>query len=171
MNQIHSLARNKCGSYFRRSKSNILPFQQWHFYNDTLRESGSFLVLMWTTNCDILKLHFFMNHFLSFTRNWCGSYFRRCKTNFRPFQRHYFYKNTQRESGSIFCLMWTTYCRDFEDFQLIFMNHIRLLIRNQCGSHIILGIPNPLAFQQNYSRYDGPSESGSFFTFSKPGLT
>ena len=51
------------------------------------------------------------------------------------------------------------------------MNHIRLLIRNQCGSHIIHGIPNPLAFQQNYSRYDGPSESGSFFTLSKPGLT
>ena len=56
-----------------------------------------------------------------------------------------FIKNTQTESGSIFCLMWTTYCRDFEeDFQLIFMNHIRLLIRNQCGSHIIHGIPNPL---------------------------
>ena len=51
------------------------------------------------------------------------------------------------------------------------MNHIRLLIRNQCGSHIIHGIPNPLAFQQNYSRYDGPSESGSFFTLSKPSLT
>ena len=51
------------------------------------------------------------------------------------------------------------------------MNHIRLLIRNQWGSHIIHGIPNPLAFQQNYSRYDGPSESGSFFTLSKPGLT
>ena len=50
------------------------------------------------------------------------------------------------------------------------MNHIRLLIRNQCGSHIIHGIRNPLAFQQNYSRYDGPSESGSFFTLSKPGL-
>ena len=45
------------------------------------------------------------------------------------------------------------------------MNHIRLLIRNQCGSHIIHGIPNPLAFQQNYSRYDGLSESGSFFHF------
>ena len=43
------------------------------------------------------------------------------------------------------------------------MNHIRLLIRNQCGSHIIHGMPNPLAFQQNYSRYDGPSESGIFF--------
>ena len=43
------------------------------------------------------------------------------------------------------------------------MNHIRLLIRNQCGSHIIRGMPNPLAFQQNYSRYDGPSESGIFF--------
>ena len=28
-----------------------------------------------------------------------------------------------------------------------------------------------LAFQQNYSRYDGPSESGLFFTLSKPGLT
>ena len=51
------------------------------------------------------------------------------------------------------------------------MNHIRLHIRNQCGSHIIHGIPNPLAFQQNYSRYDGPSESGSFFTLSKPGVT
>ena len=51
------------------------------------------------------------------------------------------------------------------------MNHIRLLIRNQCGSHMIHGIPNYLAFQQNYSRYDGPSESGSFFTLSKPGLT
>ena len=50
------------------------------------------------------------------------------------------------------------------------MNHIRLLIRNQCGSHIIHVIPNPLPFQQNYSRYDGPSESGSFFTLSKPGL-
>ena len=62
--------------------------------------------------------------------------------------------------------MWTTYCHVFEeDFQLIFMNHIRLLIRNQCGSHIIHGLPNPLAFQQNYSRYDGPSESGSFFHF------
>ena len=67
--------------------------------------------------------------------------------------------------------MWTTCCRDFEDFQLIFMNHIRLLIRNQCGSYIIHGIPNPLAFQKNYSRYDGPSESGSFFTLSKPSLT
>ena len=68
--------------------------------------------------------------------------------------------------------MWTTYCHDFEeDFQLIFMNHIHLLIRNQCGSHIIHEIPNPLAFQQNYSRYDGPSESGSFFTLSKQGLT
>ena len=43
------------------------------------------------------------------------------------------------------------------------MNHIRLLIRNQCGSHSIHGMPNPLAFQQNYSRYDGPSESGIFF--------
>ena len=43
------------------------------------------------------------------------------------------------------------------------MNHIRLLIRNQCGSHIIHGMPNSLAFQQNYYRYDGPSESGSFF--------
>ena len=83
-----------------------------------------------------------------------------------------FIKNTQTESGPIFCLMWTTYCRDFEeDFQLIFMNHFHLLIRNQCGSHIIHGIPNPLAFQQNYSHYDGPSESGSFFTLSKPGLT
>ena len=51
------------------------------------------------------------------------------------------------------------------------MNHIRLLIRNQCGSHIIHGIPNPLAFEQNYSRYDGPSESGSFFGLGKPGLT
>ena len=50
------------------------------------------------------------------------------------------------------------------------MNHIRLLIRNQCGSHIIHGIPNPLAFQQNYSRYDDPIESGSFFTLSKPAL-
>ena len=49
------------------------------------------------------------------------------------------------------------------------MNHIRLLVRNQCGSHIIHGLPNPVAFQQNYS-YDGPSESGSFFTLSKPGL-
>ena len=44
------------------------------------------------------------------------------------------------------------------------MNHIRLLIRNQCGSHIIHGLPNPLAFQQNYSCYDGPSESGIFFS-------
>ena len=43
------------------------------------------------------------------------------------------------------------------------MNHIRLLIRNQCGSHSIHGMPNRLAFQQNYSRYDGPSESGIFF--------
>ena len=51
------------------------------------------------------------------------------------------------------------------------MNHIRLLIKKQCGSHIIHRIPNPLAFQQNYSSYDGPSESGSFFTLSKPGLT
>ena len=51
------------------------------------------------------------------------------------------------------------------------MNHIRLLIRKKCDSHIIHGIPNPLAFQQNYSRYDGPSESGSFFTLSKPALT
>ena len=42
-------------------------------------------------------------------------------------------------------------------------------IRNQCGSHIIHGTTHPLAFQQNYSRYDGPSESGSFFTLSKPG--
>ena len=68
--------------------------------------------------------------------------------------------------------MWTTYSRDFEeDFELIFMNHICLLKRNQCGSHIIHGIPNPLAFQQNFSRFDGPSESGSFFTLSKPGLT
>ena len=68
--------------------------------------------------------------------------------------------------------MSTTFCHVFEeDFQLIFMNHIRLLIRNQCGSHIIHGIPNPLAFQQSYSRSDGPSESGSFFTLSKPGLT
>ena len=46
------------------------------------------------------------------------------------------------------------------------MNHIRLLIRNQCGSHIIHGLPNPLAFQQNYSCYNGPSESG---IFSSPG--
>ena len=67
--------------------------------------------------------------------------------------------------------MSTTFCHVFEDFQLIFMNHIRLLIRNQYGSHIIHGIPNPLAFQQNYSRYDGPSENGSFFTLSKPSLT
>ena len=64
--------------------------------------------------------------------------------------------------------MSTTFYHVFEDFQLIFMNHIRLPIRNQCGSHIIHGIPNPLAFQQNYSRYDGPSESSSFFTLSKP---
>ena len=33
-----------------------------------------------------------------------------------------------------------------------------------CVKRTIHGIPNPLAFQQNYSRYDGPSESGSFFT-------
>ena len=80
-----------------------------------------------------------------------------------------FIKNTQTESGSIYCLMWTTYCHVFEeDFQLIFMNHIRLLIRNQCGSHIIHGIPNSLAFQQNYSCYGSPSESGSFFTLSNP---
>ena len=37
-------------------------------------------------------------------------------------------------------------------------------------TYIIHGIPNPLAFQQNYSRYDGPSESGSFFTLSKPNV-
>ena len=62
--------------------------------------------------------------------------------------------------------------RDFEeDFQLIFMNHIRLLIRNQCGSHIIHGLPNPLAFQQNYSCYDGPSESGIFSPLDEPLLT
>ena len=47
--------------------------------------------------------------------------------------------------------------------------YLRLLIRNQCGSHVLHGIPNPLAFQQNYCRYDGPSKSGSFFTLSKPG--
>ena len=28
------------------------------------------------------------------------------------------------------------------------MNHIRLLIRNQCGSRIIHGLPNPLAFHK-----------------------
>ena len=68
--------------------------------------------------------------------------------------------------------MWTTYCHVFEeDFQLIFMNHIRLLIRNQCGSHIIHGLPNPLAFQQNYSCYDGPSESGIFSLLDEPLLT
>ena len=55
-----------------------------------------------------------------------------------------------------------------KDFQLIFMNHIRLLIRNQCGSHIIDGLPNPLAFQQNYSCYDGPSESGIFSSLDEP---
>ena len=48
------------------------------------------------------------------------------------------------------------------------MNHIRLLIRNQCGSHIIHGLPNPLAFQQNYSCYDGPSESGIFSPLDEP---
>ena len=68
--------------------------------------------------------------------------------------------------------MWTTYCHVFEeDFQLISMNHIRLLIRNQCGSHIIHGLPNPLAFQQNYSCYDGPSESGIFSPLDEPLLT
>ena len=51
------------------------------------------------------------------------------------------------------------------------MNHIRLLIRNQCGSHIIHGMLNPLAFQQNYSRYDGPIESGIFFFLDEPFLT
>ena len=51
------------------------------------------------------------------------------------------------------------------------MNHIRLLIRNQCGSHIIHGLPNPLAFQQNYSCYDGPSESGIFSPLHEPLLT
>ena len=51
------------------------------------------------------------------------------------------------------------------------MNHIRLLIRNQCGSHIIHGLPNPLAFQQNYSCYDGPSESGIFSPLDEPLLT
>ena len=61
-----------------------------------------------------------------------------------------FIKIHKEKVVQIFCLMWTTYCRDFEeDFQLIFMNHIRLLIRNQCGSHIIHAIPNPLAFQQS----------------------
>ena len=50
------------------------------------------------------------------------------------------------------------------------MNHIRLLLRNQCGSHIIHRILNHLAFQQNYSCYDGPGESGSFVTLSKPSL-
>ena len=29
---------------------------------------------------------------------------------------------------------------------------------------------NPLAFQQNYSRYDGPSEINSFFTLWEPSL-
>ena len=68
--------------------------------------------------------------------------------------------------------MWTTYCHVFEeDFQLIFMNHIRLLIRNQCGSHIMHELPNPLAFQQNYSCYDGPSESGIFSPLDEPLLT
>ena len=51
------------------------------------------------------------------------------------------------------------------------MNHIRLLIRNQCGSHIIQGMPNSLAFQQNYSRYDGPSESGIVSSLDEPVLT
>ena len=51
------------------------------------------------------------------------------------------------------------------------MNHIRLLIRNQCGSHIIHGLLNTLAFQQNYSRYDGPSESGIFSPLDEPLLT
>ena len=51
------------------------------------------------------------------------------------------------------------------------MNHIRLLVRNQCGSHIIHGLPNPLAFQQNYSCYDGPSESGIFSPIDEPLLT
>ena len=51
------------------------------------------------------------------------------------------------------------------------MNHIRLLIRNQCGSHIIHELPNPLAFQQNYSCYDGPSESGIFSPLDEPLLT
>ena len=51
------------------------------------------------------------------------------------------------------------------------MNHIRLLIRNQCGSHIIHGLPNPLAFQQNYSCYDGQSESSIFSPLDEPLLT
>ena len=51
------------------------------------------------------------------------------------------------------------------------MNHIRLFIRNQCGSHIIHGLPNPLAFQQNYSCYDGPSESDIFSPLDQPLLT
>ena len=38
----------------------FLPCQQYHFFKDTLRESGSFFVLMWTTNSAILKIHFFM---------------------------------------------------------------------------------------------------------------
>ena len=68
--------------------------------------------------------------------------------------------------------MWTTYCHVFEeDFQLTFMNHIRLLIRNQCGSLIIHGLPNLLAFQQNYSCYDGPNESGIFSPLDEPLLT
>ena len=45
------------------------------------------------------------------------------------------------------------------------MNHIRFLQGNECGSHIKIGMLNPLPFQQYFSRYDGPSESGSFFTF------
>ena len=51
------------------------------------------------------------------------------------------------------------------------MNHIRLLIRNQCGSHIIHGLPNTLAFQQDYSCYDGPGESGIFSPLDEPLLT
>ena len=32
-------------------------------------------------------------------------------------------------------------------------------------------MPNPLAFQQNYSCYDGPSESGIFPSLDEPVLT
>ena len=32
-------------------------------------------------------------------------------------------------------------------------------------------MPNPLAFQQNYSRYDGPSESGIVSSLDEPVLT
>ena len=171
-NQIHSLARNKCGSYVRRSKCNILPFNKVTFTMIVWEKVVYFL--LW---CEP-QIVAFCNYTFSWT-----TFFLLQENNVvhisdvvRPIfclsNDTTFIKNTQAESGSIFCLLWTTYCRDFEeDFQLIFMNLIRLLIRNQCGSHIIHGIPNSLAFQQNCSRYDGPSKSGSFFALSKPSET